>query len=149
MSTEIPRVATRRERLAETAPYALAAAVGLYVSRGQGLEDQLLVAIGMGLFIPIGALLLILISEYVTARIVDVTDRDALPARLRTYAAVLAIVAVYGLGQRWKETQLDRLVQCVQDEQTTEYGSRPVTGATLRWCAQEYHDDNPVTDLEM
>jgi hypothetical protein len=141
-------VPTRRERIAEAAPYALAA-IGLYITRGQGWGDQLSMAIGMGLFVPIGALLLIMICEYVTTRIVDVKDRDALPDRVRTYAAMLAIVSLYGLAQRSQENQLERLVQCIQDEQTTEYGTEPITGATLRWCDEEYYDDDTFTDLEL
>jgi len=139
---------TRRERVAEAAPYALAAAVGLYVTRGQGLGDQLVMAVGMGLFIPLGAVLLVMVCEYVTARIIHVDERDRLPDRFRTCAAMLAIVAMYGLGQRWKEAQLERLVECIQDEQTTENGRWPVTAATLRWCDQEYGDDEVYTDLD-
>jgi hypothetical protein len=149
VSTEFTRVPTRRERVAEAAPFALAAAVGLYVARGQELGDQLVMAVGMGIFIPTGALLLILVCEYVTARIIRVGERNRLPDRFRTYAAALAIVAVYGLAQRWQDNQLERLVECIQDEQTTENGRWPVTAATLRWCDQEYHEDDASVDLDV
>jgi hypothetical protein len=138
-----------RESVAGAAPYVLAAGVGLYAARGQGLGEQLIMAAGMGVFVPIGAHLLLLISEYLIARIVHVRERDALPEHLKTVAAVLAIVALYGLAQRWQENHLERLIQCIQDEQTSDYGSTPITATTLRWCDQEYHIDHPISDLEL
>jgi hypothetical protein len=148
MSADSSSTPSRRERIAEAAPFALAAAVGLYVSRARGLENQLTTALGMALLIPSGGLFLLVVCEYTVARIAKVADREALPDRLRTYAAVLALVVLYGLAQRWREGQLEQLVACIQDEQTTDYGTRAVTSATLRYCATDYHDDEPYADFE-